>query len=846
MDQARESPVNAHAPAPAARRGWRPCAACVRRGLLLALALTLGLVLGAVVAVPVATQPAGGAREAAAPAGVPLPAAASPAPAAPVAATPADAPASAAPAAPATPVFEFAPATLPAARAGQRYGPLPLVRHDGAAVVFAVEGDLEASGLAVSTEGVLGGQAVRAGRYRFTLTLVGAPGVSAPLRQTFTLQVRPAAGTAAPAAPAPPAAPPPVQVTREVLDQLPTLPRGRYVRSWKLDAADIERLGAAAVATAAAREAEAQRLAGWEPVPGAEPSAAAVAAGARLQQQLQAALADLLDVEYASASQFSTALTQQARATCLRLVVAAATAAGKREPGLAARAACDVPARAAPVPAAASATGAAPATLTPQQARDELLPPELLEQVTALALRRHTLDQARPVRWTGQGCGCVLVERNNLVYGLLPFWHPGTDERPMQVDFSAYERIAYLGAVLNGDGSVARAPGLHDEHPDGLVRALRHGTALDLAVYGSDWGPLLALQGTQREAALGRTVQELMHIVQQPLDAWWRPWVRHLLPGWPLPTHLYSGLTLYFQDMPPGEASNQWMVDLVNALVPRLEAADRGLTLQVVVPAAELSREDGIARAVRLLELTGSIRPSGDNGVGQGPRQALRPRVRTHLLVLLDEPSTDTKKALREDLDRSTRLQSHQRVDFMNALLPMMAHPAGDTPAPLSARQAFQFDADLAYYDWQYGGAGLWPVVDAGRGAGAQVMGLLHASFRDGERLWKERWNLTHRVCKTVCPQRTGWRLLLNALLALGGVSLALFAFSCRVRAIGLPMVIWMWGGLAVTGLVFWLLLTCDPALHNLSESNAPLVAMFSAGLLGALWLLVKRRVPAP
>jgi hypothetical protein len=818
--------------------------ACVRRGLLLALALALG----AVVTVPVATQPAGTAGEAAGPAAAPAPAGS--------AAPATDTPASTAPAPAATPVFEFAPATLPAGRVGQRYGPLPLVRHSGAAVVFALEGDLETSGLAVSADGVLGGEAVRAGRYRFTLTLVGAPGVSAPLRQTFTLQVRPAAGVAAPAPTAAPAPPAPVQVPRTVLDQLPTLPEGRHVRSWKLGVADIERLVEAAVEAAAAREAQAQREAGWEPVPGAEPSAAAVAAGARLRPQLESALAGLLDTEYATASQFSTALAQQVRAACLKLVDAAAADQG-RDSTPVDRAACDAPATPAPPatrspPTAASpqpvgtAPGSAPAMLTLQQARRELLPDDLLQAITTLAVRRHTLAQARPVRWTGEGCGCVLVQRENMVYGLLPFWHPGTEEHPMQVDFSAYERIGYLAALLENDGRVSRAAGWDDEHPDGLVQALRHGTLLDLVVYRSDWGPLLALQGQAREQALHRAVDELMAMVQTPLRAWWRPWVRAALPGWPQPTHLYSGLTLHFDEMPPGEASQRWLVDMVNALVPRLAAAGRGLSLQVVVRGEKLAQPEGIALAVRLLELTGSLRPAGDTDIDQGARRTLRPRVPTRLLVLLDEPTTETKKTLREALDRSAVLRSHQRVDFMGALLPMMAHPAGEQPAAMTPRQAFQFDADLAYHDWQYGGAGLWPVADAGRGAGAQAVQLLHRNMRNSERLWEERWRLTHRVCDAVCPQRTAWRLVLHGLLLLGGVSLAAFAFSCRVRAIGLPMVVWMWGGLAATGGVFWLLLTCDPALHDLSESNAPLVALFSAGLLGALWMLVQRRVPAP
>lgn len=818
------------------------------------------------------TSPAGTAP-ALAPKPVPVPAPAS-------AAVPALAPAATtAPAAPAvmsrtaTPPgagpLEFTTADLPPARVGRRYGPLPLVRNDGGALVFDVAGDLSASGLEVTQAGVLQGDAAQAGAYRFTLTVIAAPGVAAPLRQTFTLRVLPArsATPAAAVAAARPAPAPPALLPREMLDELPALTSRPRALSWKLAAADLEKLAAAVVEAFTRQEDDQLWSEGFAPVRGAEPSASAAEAGTKALARLQGLLPGLVDVEYPTRALFESALEAQGRGVCLKAEkktaelarrdvdaracdapppAAVAAAAPQRAAPKAAR-----PAAAPAASAAATATATAKATtspLTPQQAQAELLPRTLMRAVGALAARQHELDSALPVRWSGGGCGCSPVHSDYFSYGMVPFWLPG--DEPQQVDFSAYTRLGYLGALLADDGSLLLAKPWNDESAAGLVRALNYGVGLDLVLYRRDWAPLLAQTGAARAAMLRRTAQELMARVDTPLQAWWRPLQRLALPQWRQTTHLYSGVTLFFDELPAEENAQRYLVDLVSEIVARMEGGDRSYALNVVVRAERLMAGDasqGVANAVRLLERTGSIAPAGQAGLGAGANPKVPPRVAVRLLVLLPEPTTDTKKSLRAALDQSGALQSHQRVDFLDSLVPMMAHPAGDKVARMAPEMAFQFDADLAYHGWQYGGAGLWPLALHDRGTGAQAIELLHANFRANERWWRDRWTVTHEMCTWVCPYRTWWRLGLNGLLLLGGLSLGLYLFNCRLRERGgRAFVIWLWGGLALTGAVFWIMLTCDPDLDALSEGNKPLVALFATVLLVALWFLTKRRAPKP
>jgi hypothetical protein len=303
-------------------------------------------------------------------------------------------------------------------------------------------------------------------------------------------------------------------------------------------------------------------------------------------------------------------------------------------------------------------------------------------------------------------------------------------------------------------------------------------------------------------------------------------------------------------ELPAKESGQLYLFDLVSEIVSRMERSGRSYALNVVIRAERLMAGDAgqdVATAVRLLERTGSIAPAGQAGLGAGADPKVAPKIRVRLLVLLPEPTTDSKKLLRAALDQSSALQSHQRVDFLDSLIPMMVHPAGDKVVRMTPEMALQFDADLAYHGWQYGGAGLWPMALHDRGAGAQAVELLHANFRANERWWRDRWSVTHEMCTWVCPYRTWWRLGLNGLLLLGGLSLGLYLFNCRVRERGgRAYVIWLWGGLALTGAVFAILLSCDPDLYELSEGNKPLVALFGAVLLVTLWFLTQRKAPQP
>jgi len=186
----------------------------------------------------------------------------------------------------------------------------------------------------------------------------------------------------------------------------------------------------------------------------------------------------------------------------------------------------------------------------------------------------------------------------NFIYGFMPFWTP-VEDKVLEVDFSGYTRIGYLGALLGEDGSISRSPHWNDQHRDGLRTALRHGTGLDLVVYGRRWEALLARSDSARDDAVRRAAQELMQMVNTPLGGWPVTLQKLALPGWPRATHLYSGITLFFDEAPevPDDRKaaehQRLLADFITALVNEMRRGNREYALNVVVPAAGVDSMPG-------------------------------------------------------------------------------------------------------------------------------------------------------------------------------------------------------------------------------------------------------------
>lgn len=482
------------------------------------------------------------------------------------------------------------------------------------------------------------------------------------------------------------------------------------------------------------------------------------------------------------------------------------------------------------------------------------LPPELpRERLLALAERRHSLLRAAPVRWSGGGCGCTPAELRRrdgtFTYALLPFWQPAPGQA-MTVDFSAFSRLGYLGAVLHEDGSVEAAPHWNDGAPDGPRAALRHGTALDLVVWGRSLAPWLAQPREQRTRGVNLAARALAAMLDAPLQGPAEGLLRALQWPWPQPQHLYGGVTLFFADVPAGDAARVLLAEFATALAEELKGRKRPLALNVVVPASMLES----------LSLGTSLEPLRQQLTlvdGSVPARAL---------VLLP-PGADSRKQLRLKLDQDEALNGRLGAEVLKRLVPVVLFAAGDDPPPAPAggasaaegaappppkplpmapEVARRFGQDLDYHAWNFGGAALWPLPSASAGSADDAQRLLLQSFRDQEHWWTGRSELRQALCDTLCPWRTAARVAFNlGLLGLLGATAAYF-FSARRHALGWRYLSRLLAvGVALAAL-FLALLNCDPDLEALRQSGLLPLALLGGVGLWVVWLLLRKPVPVP
>jgi hypothetical protein len=534
--------------------------------------------------------------------------------------------------------------------------------------------------------------------------------------------------------------------------------------------------------------------------------------------QLRELLQPLVGVEYPTRWLFEAALQARHCAYWQLLVQASAQRQGRPAPALDGA----TIARAQPEPARG-------AGWTPKAFFDALLPPDLRESSVTLAREERALDEVEQLSWRAADCGCVRHLPYDIVYGVMPFWHATPATPP--VDFSRFQRISVLGVQFDDQGVPIR-PAHWDRDLPALVRtAWRHDVRLDMVVQRSEWASVVRLPAAERAALAQRAATAAVALAGTPiLPAGLRP----LLSAWDEPRHAFDGLTVMFEDPPGAERQavddpvRSFLRGFVDAAIAAMRQQRRELTLNIVVPDHWLGR-DGTDRVPDLLKILDSA----------AARPADAPAIAVRLMVLLREPTRDTKKLMIESIARHAAVQDHHRVALLESIIVMSFPPA--EPARLDDGAVGSFSDDLAYHKWVYGGVGLWPLPVSGVGAGDALLQRLAASDAqpgDG--------GLTDRVCGWVCPRRSGARAAFEALLAATALGLAIYLAGCRVRRLGRWLGALLWALGLATLVAGAALLRCDPQLQTLRDGNLPLAVVLVLLAALGLWFSVRPRVPRP
>ncbi|PUB17391.1 hypothetical protein [Yoonia sediminilitoris] len=321
-------------------------------------------------------------------------------------------------------------------------------------------------------------------------------------------------------------------------------------------------------------------------------------------------------------------------------------------------------------------------------------------------------------------CGCVrLREGNKLIYGFYPFWKAplasatttvDSDEVQAEqtylIDFGLVGRAAFYGVEIVTDEEASadstrvslRNDGFWQERGwDFINAAHQHRAKADLAIRLNGWQ-------TWEEKDISAASQQITALLQ-PFrgisDYAWsqtpRPYeslIDGLWGGWQV-----DGLTL---EVPGYDGSSAVTPNIGNivTLVTQIKSSRIGERIDV-----NLAFDLNLDPKFQNVPLFGEIRELLVGG---------RNRDVEHVLVSLQQPTTDSKKQLRLRMDLGGA-RGAQRAEILDNILPVL--PGGGhreirtsptPPSTVPGVEFSQFADDLVYFHQNFGGVGFWPIPD--------------------------------------------------------------------------------------------------------------------------------------
>ncbi|OWQ45385.1 hypothetical protein CDL60_19170 [Roseateles noduli] len=488
---------------------------------------------------------------------------------------------------------------------------------------------------------------------------------------------------------------------------------------------------------------------------------------------------------------------------------------------------------------------------------DMLMPAGLLEEITDAAGEMHPMAGARALNLVpDKGCGCSLPEIETDVYGFLPYWMQGSSDAPIPVRFEKFTRLQYMGAVLRNNGAYVRPDGW-DSRGGGFARRVnQYGVGLDMVLYRRDFRTLMHQDEQVRKDTLAVSAAQVGAMMDLRHSDWQGDLEAVLPPGWRAESHVYDGVTVFFEPTDAEAADpafEEFFIDYVQSVVKLMQdRKPRAFHLNLVVPQHLMGESTTAFRFRNLLAIMKSAekKRDKDSPLDYKERGAAAASYKStdeyggdspitvRFLTPLGMGSDVNKMQLRNRTDFTDELNGADRMAVLGSVMPVLVYTGGEATKPtLSAGDAL--DRDLVYIGWSFGGVAFWPVPVPSVGAGELVLEKLHDRF----------WSFLDQdttFCKLLCPMRVPLRLGLEALLVIVGTTLLLYGWNCRVRRMGKVILLVLWAGALVTLAVASAIFSCDPTLNQLRTGNTLLVVIIGVLIVGGLIVTFKPRVEAP
>lgn len=745
--------------------------------------------------------------------------------------------------------------------------------------VFTEVGKTLPDGLTLDPNGNLRGIAAQPGRRTFTVELRDRWGQG--VRQQFSINVTgPRSTTPRPAPKPAPTAVPVIQNVPIAATQTPLRSRTQ-IDTWRMTDAVLEKIvpppppePVANAATEGATEGA------TEPAPAAAPAATTpLAESDGLDElsdagaaQLVTLLKPMLNVDYPTRALFASALDTRVCAYAAALTSRVALESRQAAPSADQWQQRCATAWQGPPPKAPPQLSEAPVKW--QDLPAALMPPRVRLWLIDQAMQSHDATKVSPPPWSGTGCNCLVAATSGAVYGFVPNWSD-TANGP-KLDFSLYERLMGFAQPFDDDGNVTAL------QPDAaqldFLRAVhRYGSKLDVTIYRRDWQFLLPLPEEQRRRVAEQVARQAMRMIDVPLRHYETRW-EDRLPAVASDSHVGDGITLFLDQAPlPGDprfaAFDDFRHRLIQTLIAEMRRGKRHYTLNLMFPASDLvpslRRPDeratpavapasSPAATPRKGVATPASAPAADAMPGgaawtfgrlfdylvqaedppyQDGRIVVgadgyhsRTNVTLRYVAALPEPTSQSKKILRDAVENTADLAGTNRAIVVRRIVPLVSIGSAD---------ARQMGDDMAYFNDNFGGVALWPQPIADAATSQLVEATVRSTMLAGE-------TREGALCNLVCDGRWVLRAAFWLLLGIALVSLALFVFSCRVRALGRPYQLYLLVAGIVPLVIGGLLLRCDPDLASANFSNRLLFLVLAGVILTMLIPLLKPRVQKP
>jgi hypothetical protein len=247
-----------------------------------------------------------------------------------------------------------------------------------------------------------------------------------------------------------------------------------------------------------------------------------------------------------------------------------------------------------------------------------------------------------------------------------------------------------------------------------------------------------------------------------------------------------------------------------------------------------------------LTQVLADVGAKNSHGSWSGPRTLGQCRIGGQLLVVLEEPTSDAKKRLRQLIEKS--LRGSERVKLLRSTVPVLN---------FDHRNWGQLADDLIYFKDNFGGVAFWPWVDSGGsdtalscGGAKSLVRCLELTYFDGpppDHAATGVAKLGAWFEHETCPNRWIIRVLILVLSLVLATFLGLAVFVDAVRRRVRPVFPWLLCAFVLPPLFLFLLLVLyDPELAFLTAGKGPLIGailLLVAGFLGTAIVLQRRRV---